>query len=70
MPLTWQVVSLQMEWCLDCHRHPERFVRPRDQIYNMAWEPPAHQIEAGRKLVEEYHIQSPSVLTSCDTCHR
>jgi Cytochrome c7 and related cytochrome c len=70
MPLTWQVVSLQMEWCLDCHRHPERFVRPRDQIYNMAWEPPTHQIEAGRKLVEEYHIQSPSVLTSCDTCHR
>jgi Cytochrome c7 and related cytochrome c len=70
MPLTWQVVSLQMEWCLDCHRHPERFVRPRDQIYNMAWEPPARQIEAGRKLVEEYHIQSPSVLTSCDTCHR
>jgi cytochrome c7-like protein len=70
MPLTWQVVSLQMEWCLDCHRHPERFVRPRDQIYNMAWEPPTYQIEAGRKLVEEYHIQSPSVLTSCDTCHR
>jgi hypothetical protein len=70
MPLTWQVASLQMEWCLDCHRHPERFVRPRDQIYNMAWEPPTHQFEAGRKLVEEYHIQSPSVLTSCDTCHR
>ena len=30
MPLMWQEQSLQMEWCLDCHRNPERFVRPRD----------------------------------------
>jgi hypothetical protein len=25
MPLTWQGQSLQMEWCLSCHRHPERY---------------------------------------------
>ena len=26
MPLTWQENSLQMEWCLDCHRNPEKYV--------------------------------------------
>ena len=31
MPLTWQQASLQMAWCLECHRHPERFVRPRSE---------------------------------------
>ena len=38
MPLTWQAASLQMKWCLDCHRHPENYVRPLDQVYNMAWQ--------------------------------
>ena len=40
MPLVWQHASLQMEWCLECHRHPEKYVRPRDQVFNMAYEPP------------------------------
>jgi hypothetical protein len=70
MPLMWKVASLQMEWCLDCHRHPERVVRPRNQIYSMAWEPPPNQIEEGRKLMKEYHILDPAQLTTCDTCHR
>jgi Cytochrome c7 and related cytochrome c len=70
MPSVWQVSSLQMEWCLECHREPERFVRPKDQVFNMEWQPPANQIEEGKKLVEAYHIQSSSVLTSCSTCHR
>jgi hypothetical protein len=33
MPLMWQDKSLQMEWCLDCHRSPERYVRPRDAVF-------------------------------------
>jgi hypothetical protein len=70
MPLTWQVASLQMEWCLDCHRQPEKFLRPRDQIFNMAWQSPPSQIEEGRKLIKEYGIQSAAQLTSCSTCHR
>src|SRR5262245_38303469 len=32
----YQASSLQMEWCLDCHRHPERYVRPRDRVFDMA----------------------------------
>ncbi len=67
MPLTWQSASLEMKWCLDCHRQPEKFVRPLDQVYNMAWQSPPDQLALGRRLVREYHIQS---MTSCDTCHR
>ena len=69
MPLTWQVASLQMEWCLDCHRQPEKFLRPRNQIFNMAWQTPPNQIEEGKKLKKEYGIQSVAQLTSCSTCH-
>ena len=67
MPLTWQESSLQMSWCLDCHRHPEQYVRPKSEVFNMAYEPPHNQVEIGKNLVKEYNIQS---LTSCSTCHR
>ena len=67
MPLTWQVNTLQMEWCLDCHRHPERNVRPREQVYQMDWTPPPDQIERGRELVARYNIKK---LTDCSVCHR
>jgi hypothetical protein len=33
--------SLQMEWCLDCHRNPGKNLRPTSEIYNMAWEGPS-----------------------------
>ena len=67
MPLTFKVNTLYMNWCLNCHRQPEQFVRPRDQVFNMAYEPPPDQMELGRKLVAEYKIQK---LTDCWTCHR
>ena len=37
MPLMYQENSLQMEWCLNCHRNPAKNLRPTSQIYNMAW---------------------------------
>src|SRR5262249_12438321 len=58
MPLVWQVQSLQMEWCLDCHRHPERYVRPREEVYNIAYEPPADHVQQGRELVKQYDIHT------------
>jgi hypothetical protein len=67
MPLTWQQHSLQMEWCLECHRQPEKYVRPKAEVYNIAYEPPADQIERGRKLIREYNIHT---RVSCSTCHR
>ena len=70
MPLTWQENTLQMEWCLNCHRHPEKYVRPRQFITTMGYQPAGEQEEIGRRLVEEYKIQDARVLTSCSTCHR
>ncbi len=67
MPLMWQEKSLQMEWCLDCHRAPEKYVRPRAEVFNVAWEAPQDQLEEGRRLVKEYQIHT---RTSCSTCHR
>jgi Cytochrome c7 and related cytochrome c len=67
MPLTWQEKSLQMEWCLQCHRQPEKFVRPQSEVYNIAYEPPADQLALGRRLVKEYGIKA---RTSCSACHR
>jgi len=70
MPLMWQNASLQMEWCLNCHRHPEQYIRPRDQVFNMEWQPPEDQLVLGSKLLKEYNIQNARSLTSCSTCHR
>jgi hypothetical protein len=67
MPLMWQAQTLTMGWCVNCHRHPERYVRPEKEVFNMAYFAPANQITLGRRLVREYNIQS---LTSCSTCHR
>ena len=67
MPLMWQEQSLQMEWCLDCHRNPEQYVRPREAVFSVDYTPPPDQLELGRRLVAEYQIQK---LTSCSTCHR
>ncbi len=67
MPLMLQQSSLQMEWCLDCHRAPEKYVRPRSEITTMGYRPPVPQAELGPQLVQEYGIKS---LTSCSTCHR
>ncbi len=69
MKLTYQYAPLQMEWCLGCHRNPEKFLRPRSEIFNMSWEA-ADQEELGRKLVKEYRIRRPFALTNCSTCHR
>ncbi|MGE3841445.1 MAG: cytochrome c3 family protein [Vicinamibacterales bacterium] len=63
----YQAQSLQMEWCLNCHRSPERYVRPRDAITTMGYVPAESQSVLGPRLVREYDIQS---LTSCSTCHR
>ncbi len=83
MPLMFAAKSLQMEWCLDCHRAPDKFLRPRDQVFNMEYEQPSagkpvavagvkytDQRSLGRALIKLYRIRSPNDITSCSTCHR
>lgn len=67
MPLMWREHSLYMEWCLECHRAPEQFVRPREFVFSVSWRPPADQLAQGQQLVEKYKIER---LTSCSVCHR
>jgi hypothetical protein len=69
MPLVWKAHSLDMEWCLACHRQPERFVRPREYVFRMDWQPEGDQLALGASLVKEYHIDK-SKLTNCSLCHR
>jgi hypothetical protein len=68
MKLTYQAASLQMEWCLGCHRNPENVLRPRGEVCNMAW-PSENQVELGRKRAAEYNLRSTFALTNCSTCH-
>ncbi len=70
MPLMLQTASLQMEWCLECHRNPEQFVRPRAEVFTMGYQPAASQTEIGSALVKEYNIAGSASLTSCSACHR
>ncbi len=70
MPLTWRVASLDMQWCLDCHRAPQNALRPADRIFDMAWQPPADQDVVGARLKRAYHIHDARQLEMCSTCHR
>lgn len=70
MPFTFQTESLLMEWCLDCHRHPEQHLRPIEDIFDMNYQPPENQTALGRKLMKEYSIRNTNYLTSCSVCHR
>jgi hypothetical protein len=69
MPLMKQAASLQMEWCLACHRHPETRIRPRAEVFNMTWKP-RDQAALGARLVKDYGVRSARDLMSCSTCHR
>ncbi len=67
MALTWRENSLNMEWCLSCHRTPERFVRPREEVFSTTWKPSEDQAALGTTLLKEYKIEK---LTNCSVCHR
>ena len=83
MPLMYNYASLQMEWCLNCPRAPEKNLRPRDQVFNMRYQAPTadspvivdgksfvDQDSLGLYLVKAYKLRSERDITSCNTCHR
>jgi hypothetical protein len=67
MPLTAKAESLQMQFCTDCHRTPQDYLRPRSEVFDDAWAPPADQAALGRELMQMYGVQS---MLSCSTCHQ
>ncbi len=70
MRLTSAAATLQMEWCLNCHREPQRYLRPRSEIFNMEWTPPADQLDRGAELAGLYHVANPQLMQNCSVCHR
>lgn len=73
MDVVTQKQPLSMGWCLECHRATESHLRPKDQVTNMGWAPPANADDAkalGEKLKADYKIHDSAYMTSCYTCHR
>jgi hypothetical protein len=70
MPMMWKEEPLTMGWCLDCHRHPERHLREKNEVFNMDWSRPAReQLAIGQDLIRREHIEVDR-LTNCSVCHR
>jgi hypothetical protein len=83
MNLTFQSKTLLMEWCISCHREPEKHLRPKEEVFSMTWtaahggtnpqtgQPyPTNQADLGRLLKEQYRVRDAVTLTSCSMCHR
>ena len=80
MPLMWKEQPMTMEWCLECHRNPEPHLRPRDQIFNMAWQPTTEAANVGadadvkpdakRDDASRNRDAHFSGMTNCSVCHR
>jgi hypothetical protein len=70
MPAVYQENTLQMEWCLACHRDPQKFIRPKKEIFNMQWSDGDIDENQRAELKKEYHIRSKEMMTSCSDCHR
>ncbi len=72
MEVVSQVQPLSMAWCLDCHRNPEKHLRPPAEATNMRWAPPEGDTPDarhafGKRFKADNHINPP---TDCSTCHR
>src|SRR5438876_9055293 len=69
MPLTWREHSLEMQWCLDCHRHAPDRVRPRERVFDLRWKDDRTPPER-HALAVQYRLQSERRMTDSSTCHR
>ena len=64
MEVVRQAEPLSMGWCLDCHREPEKHLRPTAEVTNMDY---VHTLAEGLRLKQEKNINPP---THCSGCHR
>ncbi|MDX2225958.1 MAG: cytochrome c3 family protein [Verrucomicrobiae bacterium] len=69
MEVVYHAKPLSMSFCLDCHRAPQEFIRPVDQVYNLDWKVQSReeQLKMGRELVEQWKVNPP---VTCEGCHR
>jgi hypothetical protein len=69
MPLMYRAHSLDMSWCLDCHRNPAPNLRPQAAVFDPNWKRSA-STPSGADLMKAYHIHPALMLTDCSVCHR
>ncbi len=67
MPLMYQQNTLQMEWCLNCHRDPAKNLRPASQVYNMAWEGPTNEKPVWCAVGDEKSGKPTAQSVDCQT---
>jgi len=71
MAAVYQENTLQMEWCLSCHRDPKPNIRPKSEIFNTSWNPKDITDEQQKEVDAKIStLRSKELLTSCSTCHR
>lgn len=68
MQLLAKATPLSMRQCLDCHRDPAPWLRPRDQVTNLQWHTQAPRA-LGERLMKAHQIETAG-LTDCGVCHR
>jgi hypothetical protein len=69
MDEVYHAKPMSMAFCLECHRHPELKLRPKEQITNLGWQQPteAAQVEYGKQKMQDWKVES---LQTCSACHR
>jgi hypothetical protein len=71
MPLVWKEKTMNMAFCIDCHKDPKPHLRPREFVTDLAWKPkPEDAAKMGGELFDKYHVMGRQQMTNCSTCHR
>lgn len=69
MEVVHHAKPLSMAFCLECHRNPEQYIRPPEEVYNLDWERPTDpdSLAELHSFVHDWKINPPQ---SCSGCHR
>lgn len=69
MEEVYHAKPLSMAFCLECHRNPENFIRPVDEVTNLnfKYDSREEQVTQGTKFVHDWKVNPPQ---SCSGCHR
>lgn len=70
MSLTFKTENMLMSWCLECHRHPQDFLRPQEEVFAIDYQAPADQPRLGMALLDALDVRPKREMTDCTTCHR
>lgn len=69
MPVLMRQQSLDMQWCLGCHRDPSKRVVPLGHVTAMGTLPSLSKDERDQ-LLRMLQLEDTQRLTDCSSCHR